>query len=109
MTLEQVLADARGDATVLRRAGHAAQADYLDGLCDRVAVAAEDHLVWLSLAKAEIKSGLSRATLERRFRWALDCGLARWNANREREFLSCAVPPRPDVSEARERGRRAVA
>jgi hypothetical protein len=105
-TLEQVLADARGDAAVLRRSGNVGQAEYVEALCDRLSDAAGDYLRWLSEGDAFLKSGLAPRTLHRRFRDLQECGLARYNAKREREYRACAVPSRPAVNEARERGRK---
>lgn len=102
--LAQVLADAREEAQVLRRAGNAAQADYLEALLGRVRDAAEDFLTWLSEPDAILKSGLTERTLRRRFRDMLDCGTARYGPKRKREYLSACIPNRPDVREARARG-----
>lgn len=104
--LEQVIADAREEVEVIRRSGNAGQADYVEKLLDLVSGAAEDYLKWLNEADAMIKSGLAERTLRRRFRELLDCGLARYNQKREREYRAIAVPPRPAVLEARERGRK---
>lgn len=107
--LATVIADIREDATVLERAGHRDQAKYLEEqVCGRVEAVARDFMRWLSLNDARLKSGLTTRTLNRRFAELQDCGLARYNARGEREFLACAVPPRPQAEEARERGRRAV-
>jgi hypothetical protein len=104
MDLAQILADAREEAQVLRRAGNAGQAEYLDGLLSRIRDAAEDYLTWLSEADAMLKSGLSERTLRRRFRDLMDSGLARHGAKRCREYLACAVPNRPEVRAQRARG-----
>lgn len=103
MDLAQVVADAREEAAVLRRSGNSGQAEYVEQLLERVSRAAEDYLRWLSEPDAIIKSGLAERTLRRRFRELQDCGLARWNAKREREYRACAVPPRPNIAAARAR------
>lgn len=105
-TLEQVLADYREEAAVLRKAGNTGQAEYVEQLLDRAQRAAEDYITWLSESKANLKSGLAERTLRRRFRELLDCGLARHNAKGEREYRACAIPPRANVVEQHERGRR---
>jgi hypothetical protein len=102
--LEQVLADYREEAAVLRRAGNTGQADYVDRVLDAVAAAAEDYIRWLEESDAILKSGLAPRTLHRRFRELVDCGLARWTAGR-RQYRSCAIPPRPNLAEARARGK----
>jgi hypothetical protein len=109
MDLAEVIADARGEAAVLRRAGSAGQADYVESLCTKVATAAEDYLKRISLADARLKSGLNERTLKRRHRELMDCGLAGFNERREMWFRACAVPQRASVGQQRERGRRAVA
>lgn len=101
--LADVLADARGDAAVLRKAGNAGQADYIDGLCDRIRDSAEDYLRWISEPDALLKSGWTDRTLRRRFAELLECGLARWNDG-EREFRAIAIPQRADTNAARARG-----
>lgn len=107
--LATALADIREDAAVLGRTGHPDQAKYLEErVCDRIAKVSRDFTRWLSMNDARLKSGLAVRTLNRRFAELQDCGLARYNARNEREFLACAVPPRPQPEEARERGRRAV-
>lgn len=103
--LAQVIADAREEAAVLRRSGNVGQAEYVELLLDRVSRAAEDYLTWLNEGQAIIKSGLAERTLRRRFRELQDCGLARYNAKREREYRACAVPPRPNTVGASARGR----
>lgn len=102
--LEVVIADAREDAAVLRRAGNAGQADYLEKLLDELYAAAEDYVTWLSESDALLKSGLAERTLRRRFRELVDCGLARYNNHRGREYRACAVPSRPNIAAARARG-----
>jgi hypothetical protein len=107
--LSQVIADARGEAQVLRRAGNVGQADYVESLCDRVASSAEDYLRRISLADARLKSGLNVRTIKRRFRELQDCGLAGYNDRGEMWFRACAIPQRAGIAQQRERGRRAVA
>lgn len=107
-TLEQVIADAREELEIVKRAGHKEQAEYIDQLLNRIVAAAEDYLKWISEPDAILKSGLAERTLRRRFRELLECGLARYNG-REREYRAIAVPPRPQILAARERGRQQVA
>jgi hypothetical protein len=106
-SLEQVLADAREEAAVLKRAGHPVQAAGLDRLCDAVARAAEDYLTWLTEPDARLQSGRSVEWLRGQFpRW-MDQGLARLNG-RKREYRALIVPRRANLSAAREAGRRAA-
>lgn len=93
-TLEEVLADARGEAQVLRKHGQGEIATAIENLCYEVAVAAEPWTVWLSETKAQLRSDKSIAWLRARFsRWQSE-GLARWNphAPNERQYLQCAIP-----------------
>lgn len=103
-TLAEILADAREEAQVLRRAGNAGQADYLDALLSQIRDSSEGFIVWRSEADAMLKSGLSARALRRRFRELLDSGLARYGQKGHREYLDCAVPNRPEIREARKRG-----
>lgn len=105
MDLAQIIADSREEVSVLARAGHKDQAEYIDTLLDKVHAAAEDYITWLPESAAELKSGLSVKTLRRRWRELYDSGNARFNAKGEREYRSCAIPNRPDVAAAREAGR----
>jgi hypothetical protein len=94
MTLDQVIADAREDAATFRRYGDEARAQAIESLCDNVAQAAEPFTVWLSEAKATLRSGHSAPWLRARFpRWASE-GLARWNpaSSGERQYLQCVIP-----------------
>lgn len=107
--LGQVLADARGEAAVLRANRATFSVERVEQICARVAEAAGDYMRWLSEPDAMIKSGLSARTLRRRFRELLESGLARYDAEGEREFRACAIPPRASIAEQRDRGRQAVA
>lgn len=108
MTLEQVLADARGDAAVLRRHGQAAVAEALERLADAVSVAAEDWLVFLSETDAHLRSGLSEKWLRARFaQWERE-GHARMKGG-EHQYRACIVPRRARIGAAAERGRQAAA
>ncbi len=106
--LADVLADARGEAAVLRRSGNPGQADYIEALCTDIAASAEDYLRRLSLSDARLKSGLALRTLKRRHRELVDCGLAGFDDRRQMWFRACAIPQRAAVVQQRDRGRRAA-
>jgi hypothetical protein len=55
-TLEQVLADERGDAAVMRAKGFTREAEMVEKMCDRFATAAADFLDWLSEDEAMLRS-----------------------------------------------------
>lgn len=106
MTLEQVLADYRGDAAVLRRRGHAKDAELIERLCDAVADAAEDFLTWLSEDDAMLRSGRSRAWLRAQFADWSRGGNARKDGAR-RVYRQAVIPQRANALSAREAGREA--
>lgn len=108
MTLEQVLADARGEAAVLRSHGHKAQADSVEKVCEAVTAAAYEYLNWLSEAEARLRSGHSTEFLRARFARWLEQGLARWDGKR-RQYRAVVIPQRANREAAREAGRRAGA
>lgn len=94
MSLEQVLADARGEAQVLRKHGQEAVATAIEGLCGDVAAAAEPYLRWLSEVEASLRSRRKVPWLRQRFaRWESE-GFARFNprAKHERQYLQCVIP-----------------
>lgn len=103
LELRQVLANARGDAAVLRRAGNEGQAEYIEKLCDSVKESAEDYMTWLEESDAKLRSGWTDRTARRRFGELQECGLARWLDGR-RQFKMCAVPPRSSPEEQKARG-----
>jgi hypothetical protein len=107
MTLEEVLADWRGDAAVARRLGHLQQAEQLERMADQVAAAAEDYLTFLNEPDARLVSGKTLEWLRGRFPEWLDRGLARYNG-KKREYRQLALPRRANVPAARAAGRRAA-
>lgn len=101
--LDQVLADFRGDAAVLRRAGHEREAQLREQLADEVAAAAYEWLLWLSETDAVLRSGRSAKWLRGRFAdWERD-GHARIKG-KERQYRACVVPRRSNVNAARQAG-----
>lgn len=111
MTLEQVLADIRGEAAVLRANGHGAQASSMEAVADRVRDCMQSYLDWLTEDEAQLRSGRSATWLRAQFgRW-LDIGMARWQGEgrrAKRQYRRCIVPQRPNAQSAYEAGRRAA-
>lgn len=107
VSLEEVLASEREDAAVLRRRGYARDADLIDALLDRVRLAAEDYITWLSEAEACVRSAERASYFKRRFPAWLAAGHARVSARGVREYRMCIVPGRAHESAAAEAGRRA--
>lgn len=103
--LEQVIADWRGDAQVLRSRGHAHDAKLLEDCADQVTSSAEDYLRFLSEADAELRSNVSKAWLRGRFPQWEAMGHAR-KVNGRRYYRMLIVPQRPNLSAAREEGKR---
>ena len=107
MTLEQVLADWRGDAQVLRRRGHSHDAETIERICDDVATAAEDYLRFVAEDDAMLRSGRGQAWFRRQFPEWERMGHARRDGRR-RLYRVCVVPQRANVIAAREAGRQAA-
>ena len=107
MTLEQVLADGRDEAAVLRRNGHVAQAETLSRFIDAVLESAEDYLTWLSEGEARLRSGHSVEWLRGRFAGLQSQGLAKLEGKR-RMYRAVGIPQRPNLEAARMAGRRAA-
>jgi hypothetical protein len=107
-SLEEVLADERGRAQVLRSAGHDREAENLDRLLDRVRTAAVDYLDWLTEPEARLRSGKSVEWLRARFAAWAAAGHARHDAQSrgKRLYRQLIVPRRANESAAREAGRR---
>jgi hypothetical protein len=105
VTLEQVLADERGQAAVLRAKGHPHDAALLEALCDRVADAAEDYIRFISESDARLRSGWSVDRLKGRFpQWERE-GHAE-KRGRERYYRQLVIPQRVNPSAVRAEARR---
>jgi vacuolar-type H+-ATPase subunit H len=106
--LEQVIADAREEASILRRHGSEHVAKALEDFADNVSRAAEDYLTWLSEAEAMGRSGKSASWLRKRFGLWLDMGHARYGnrRHREREYRQTVIPQRLHISVMREEAMR---
>ncbi len=106
-SLEQILADWRGDARVLRRRGDLRLAEQLERCADEAAVAAEDYIRWLTEDDARLRSGWSLARLRRQFPVWERQGHARRDGRR-RLYRMLVIPQRANTLAAREAGRRAA-
>lgn len=103
--LEDVLADWRGQAAVLRHNGHKAQADSIEAVCEDVARSQSAWLDWLEEEEARARSGKSAEWLRARF--------AEWEAQdlaerrgRKRYYRRVIVPRRPNLEAARAQAER---
>lgn len=107
-TLESVLADERGQAAVLRHNGHAHDADLIERVCDRVAKSAEEYLRFLPEPDARLRTNRSQEYLRARYSDWESQGHAFKKGNL-RYYRMLVLPPRANLSAAREEGRRAGA
>ncbi len=104
--LETVLADARGEAAVLRSHGHTAQAKSLESLADQVTDSMRAYLTTLSESEAVLRSGWTGARLRGRFaEWEAQ-GLAALDAKGKRRYRECIVPVRAERAVDRLAGQR---
>jgi hypothetical protein len=106
--LEDVLADLRGEAAVLRANGHGAQAQSIERACTQVAESMAAYLDWLSEDEAHSRSGKSVDWLRQRFPGWLDLGLARLSESRppRRQYRRITIPIRANLDAARADARR---
>lgn len=103
-----VLADAREEASLLRKHGHPEQAESIAKLCDEVSTAARDYLWWLSESEALLRSGRSLRWLRSHYREWEGTGNARKDDRGGRHYRALVVPQRAHRSAAREAGREAA-
>jgi hypothetical protein len=106
-SLEQVLADLRGEAQVLQKHGDLARAGVIDAIVDRVKASAEDFITWLEEEDAILRSAHHRKWFRRMYpTWA-----AEGHAKKERGhyyYRQLIVPQRANLSAARQAGRDAA-
>lgn len=93
-TLEQVLADIRGEAAVLRHNGHASQATSVERVCERIGEVMRSYLTILSESEAKLRSGWSERRLRGRFAEWEARGLAMLDDRGRRRYREIAVPTR---------------
>lgn len=107
--LEQVLADWREEAKILRRRGVARLGRVIEQLCDDVAEAqgVEEHLRFISEESAMLRSGRSRAWLRGQFPEWERLHHARRDGKR-RLYRMSVIPPRANLAAAAAAGREAA-
>lgn len=103
--LEDVLADWRGQAAVLRANGHPSQAQSIEDVCDSVASCMVDYLMILTEEEACSRSGRGTEFLRTRFPAWEASGMA-FRVGRHRRYRAAAVPVRPNLDAARAEARR---
>lgn len=106
-SLEDVIADERGQAAVLRHNGHSRDAEQIERVCNRVSAAAEEYMRFISEAQATSRTNKSVDWLRSRFPEWLAQGHAK-KIGAGRYYRMVVLPVRANVSAAREEGRRAA-
>lgn len=106
-SLEQVLADWREDAQILRKHGHGREAEQLERFSIDVARAAEDYLRWVSEEDAMLRSSKSREWLRSQFPEWERMGHARREGKR-RCYRLLVIPVRANLTAAAAAGREAA-
>lgn len=102
--LNDVIADERGQAAVLRANGHALEADIIERICDRVANSSEEYRRFLTEAEAELRSARSIEWLRGQFAQWESQGNAKKKDGR-RYYRMVVIPQRANLSVIREEGR----
>lgn len=108
MPLEEVIANRRAAAQVLRAHGHEHDAKLIEEFASEVAESAEEYLRWIGETDAAMMSGKSEKWLRGQFLNWESLGHARKGQNGKREYRMLILPRRVNLSAAREEGRRAV-
>lgn len=104
-SLQQVITDWRGDASVLRSRGHTSEAKLLETCAEEVASSAEEFLRFLPETDAQLRSNRSKDWLRSQFPQWEAMGHAE-KRNGRRYYRMLIIPQRANVSAAREEGRR---
>lgn len=101
MKLEQVLADLREDANVLRRTGHSREAETYDRILESLSATTEleEVLTWLSEEDAMLRSGRGKAWIRSRYPEWERRGHAKMEGRRRR-YRMVVVPQRINLEEA---------
>lgn len=102
-----VIADYCEFATTLRRAGHAEQAKLIEEFANDVRISAEDYLRFVGESDASLMAGKSVKWLRAQYPEWESQGHARKGEGARREYRMLVLPRRPNLSAAREAGRRA--
>jgi hypothetical protein len=105
--LEQVLADAREEAQVLRANRASFSVERVEQLLDAISESAEDFITWLSEGDAAIRRGVTVQTMASYFTAMLRDGNARLSG-RQRQYRQSAVPRRANTAAAAARAREAA-
>jgi hypothetical protein len=107
VSLDELLANWRGEAAVLRARGHVADAKLLEQCADEVADTSSEYLTWLSEREAILYSGRSVDYLRGKFEQLALRGLAKAHG-RTRYYRRACLEHRGNAEAARAAGRRAA-
>lgn len=102
-SLEQVLADVREEAQILRRSGYAREAENIERILTEVQEAAHEFVTWLTEEDAMLRADRSRRWLRSEFPKWERMGHAR-KQGRKRFYRMLIVPVRANTSAAFEDG-----
>lgn len=102
------MTDWRGDAAVLRRNGHGAQAQMIEAMADEASVAAHDYLQFLPEDDASLYSGKSPEWLRSRFPGWEVLGHGK-KIGRRRYYRTVVLPRRADPVQEYRQGRASAA
>lgn len=101
--LATIIADLRGDAAVLRRAGHESEAVLCERIANDITNAAEEYLTFLPEADAALFSGHRPPWLRAQYESLARRGHAKMHG-RTRYYRQCALPRRAGTAMAFEAG-----
>lgn len=102
--LEEVIADAREEASVLDSNRASFSVARVRDLLDEIAAAAEAFITWLSEGDAAMRAGVSGETMRGRYPTMEREGNARMSG-RQRQYRQCAVPQRAQTAAVAARAR----
>lgn len=105
-SLEQVLADVRGELPILRKHKQDALADALERVCKDVTAAAEEYLLFVGETDAMLRTGRSQRWLRARFAEWEHQGHCRWRSG-NRQYRLLILPQRANPQAAYEAGKAA--
>lgn len=108
MRPDQVMANWREQAAILRHHGHRAQAESIERFADELVASMRDYLTWLSEAEAQLRSGRPARWFRLRFtEWAGQDMAER--RGRTRFYRQVIVPRRANLEAARHDAERRAA
>jgi hypothetical protein len=108
VSIEQTLADAREEATVLKRYGQSDVAAAVEAMLDRIAAELREYLTWHDEKGASLLSGKPAGFFRGRFEDWSERGLARSPRRGVRQYREVVIPKRARMSEVQADAERAA-